>query len=610
MSFLALFSLMPIDKVAAATSVGLKFDPTSQTITTGGSFTVKFLAQLTDYRYGSYRVSGKILFPRNLINVTSLSTSGTAFTGYGSTSAYDNATGTLTFNRISYGGSASMLVFTVTFKSLAAGNATLAFDPSTATQSTQVSSMSNSTYIIVNPSCPAGQIGTPPNCTNPPVPPKPTPTPTPTPTPNPAPTPVRPPVATPGSEAPVAPETTAPTNQEGLDSVQKDAGNLSIKDVSITTTRKTNSLEWKTSLPNATSELFIGTSRTKKDTLVAVTKQDDTTSSASLNSLSPGTRYYYTITSYENPTPDQKASYEGAFTTRGYPTGIYITSNNKPASNAQVSLDGQTYKTNLDGLVTLELANKSYTAEVKLADSTVKNITIPVSAKTIPADGSDPEKQIFRFEVAGTHAATSSTGLRSLLLPVAAIVGSMAVLGGGFALFFVYKRKKLEQMPTVLPVSNDYLWRHPKSANHNPYSIDNQIQEEEQPSVRDLTSDEKEYAALTSIEQQIVSDDVQSNDNNAHNLIDGTVDVNTTTHDDSPQELDIWEQQDAIASTDDQVFSEYARPPLDDPSSRSDYTDSERIEESSMQDKDMDQSLEVQTVNTPPEINQLKSRLT
>ncbi|RYX79538.1 hypothetical protein EON76_02365 [bacterium] len=507
MSLVALFALVPVSQVAAATSVNLKLDPSSQVVTTGGSVTVKLVAEITDYRFMFYRVAGKINFPKNIVNVTSLSTAGSGFNVGNATSTYDNATGTITFNRSSYGGSANMLVFTLTFKTLTQGTAPLVFDSAASTQTTNLGQLSNSSIIIRNPACPTGQIGTPPNCSIPTPTPAPTPVPNPTPvtkppTPTPAPTPV--PNPTPVTTS----ENATPSTGTDPPTIKTDAGDLSINDVIATTNRKENSLAWGTSLSNVTSELFYGTSRSKKDIMATVTARSDTTSSATLEKLTPGVRYYYTITSYRNTSPNEKATYEGAFTTKGFPLLVYITNRGKASTGAQISLDGQTYKTDDEGRIKLELASKSYAAEILLPDSTKKTVAFAVEQKPIPSDGSDPENQIFRFDVTGSVGVGTGKGFQSYIGPIAIITIGAGVIVGGGALLLIRRRKQLEQ-PTSPQVSSDLVWQS-RPTTYTQYGTAYDQPDEEQLKPQ-LTSDQQEFIDVTSIEQKIVSEDMIDN---------------------------------------------------------------------------------------------------
>ena len=524
MSFVALFALVPARQVAAATSVNLKLDPSSQVVTTGGSVTVKLVAEITDYRFMFYRVAGKINFPKNIVTVTSLSTAGSKFNASAPTSTYDNATGKITFNRSSYGGSANMLVFTLTFKTLAPGTASLTFDPAASTQTTNLGQLSNGSIVARNPTCPTGQVGTPPNCS----------TPIPTPTPTPAPTPIPTPTPTPAPD-----NTTQPMGIEPAP-IQTNAGDLSIKNVAATTNRKENSLAWETSVPNVTSELFYGTSRSKKDIMATVIARNNTTASATLEKLEPGVRYYYTITSYKNTTPNEKATYEGAFTTKGFPAIIYVTNRGKASVNAQISLDGQTYKTDDEGKVKLELANKSYTADILLTDSTKKTMTFTVDRKSIPPDGSDPVSQIFRFDVTGVIGANSANSLGSFIVPIA--IGAISIGGivGGGTLFLLRRRKQLEQ-PLMPQASPDLLWQS-RPSTYTQYGTPYDQLDEEQPTVQ-LTSDQQEFIDVTSVEQKIVSEEIYTDPLAEAVPSDYSNDVNitSTSLSDTTDIPDIWE---------------------------------------------------------------------
>ncbi|OGL22682.1 hypothetical protein A2707_05225 [Candidatus Saccharibacteria bacterium RIFCSPHIGHO2_01_FULL_45_15] len=287
------------------------------------------------------------------------------------------------------------------------------------------------------------------------------------------------------------------------------------------------------------SELFYGTSRAKKDTFSTVTKKDDTTSATNFENLSPGTRYYYTITSYEAATPDKKASYEGAFTTRGYPVIVYITSNKKESANAQLAVDGQTYKANNNGMVKLELSDKTYDATITLLDATIKKVSIPVMKKTIPTNNTEPESQVFRFDVASAQTGSSTTNLSSLIGPLVIGAVAVALIGGGGIFFLIYRRRKLEQTVSPLPVSTDYLWQ-TKPSVHDSYT-ETPASQFEQPIPAKMNPDEQEYTAVTSVEQKPVSDETGQEYNDDLNTTDGIKGVNNTTNISEPEMPDMWD---------------------------------------------------------------------
>ena len=179
LSLLALVSLTPVNDVFAAAKIGLYLTPASQTVTNGTAFAVRFMADVSNRSPGAITIRGKLNFPKNILNVTSIDTAGSNYTMYASTS-YDNAAGTVTFNRSNYYPTdASTFIFTVNFKAIAVGSATVSIDPTTQAQNNPALYAKSGTYTSKAPTCPAGQIGTPPNCTTPTPAPKPTPTPAP-----------------------------------------------------------------------------------------------------------------------------------------------------------------------------------------------------------------------------------------------------------------------------------------------------------------------------------------------------------------------------------------------------------------------------------------------
>lgn len=457
LSLLALFSLTPVNQVHAAATIGLYLSPSSQTVTNGTAFAVRLMADVSNRSPGSITIKGKLNFPKNLINVTSISTAGSNFTMYASTS-YDNAAGTITFNRSNYYPTdASTLVFTINFKAIAVGSASVSIDPSTRAQGDPLLFANGGTYISQAPTCPAGQIGTPPKCTTPTPAPAPKPSPQPAPsqtTPTPAPAPVSVPAPTPDLPAAETPASIS-------------AGEMSIKETTAKSSWTKSSIQWGVTASDITTTIRLGTSKKSLDLHPEPKKQDDGTYIANVEKLLPGTRYYYEISAAATNAPEQKATFTNSFVTRGYPTVLTLKKDNKPITGTKIIIGDEAYTSNKDGRVELELANKTYTGEIKNSDGTVKTVTFTVANKSIPTDGAAPAAQLFSFDVTPVAATQSTAGSVSMWVIIGTAIGLLSLLGASIA-FLVYRRKKTET--TVLPTAiiDDYTWSNAVQNNQVP----------------------------------------------------------------------------------------------------------------------------------------------
>lgn len=448
LSLLAVFSLFPTRDVMAAGKIGFYLTPASQTLVIGSSFSVRFMVDITNRTSNWVTLKGKISYPKDRLQITTLDTSGSNYTSFVSTT-FDNATGVVNFNRTNTSVKAdSTYVFTINFKTVSTGTAPVTFTDVTG-QSSEPTYANGGTYSIVPPTCPAGQVGTPPNCSTPP--PKPTPTPTPTPKPTPTPTPAtESPTPTPQTET--SPEV-AP--------VQTPAGELTIHDVSAKTSWEHSTLTWSSSLSEITSSLKLGTSKDALKDGPEVIIKEDGSYQTTMSDLQPGTRYYYLITSTLNSDSTKQATYSGAFTTKGYPVSLTFTNNNEPTIGIKVSIDSGTYTTDKNGTIQLELANKKYDAIITTNDNATQKVSFTVAKKTISND-TTPEVQKFTFALTATATQNTPTANLPLGMIIATAVGGVALLGG-IGGFLFYRRRKIEQLALPNTSVEDYSWSGPIS---------------------------------------------------------------------------------------------------------------------------------------------------
>ncbi|MBI3889861.1 hypothetical protein HY312_04830, partial [Candidatus Saccharibacteria bacterium] len=243
--------------------------------------------------------------------------------------------------------------------------------------------------------------------------------------------------------------------------VQVDAGDLSIREVSTKPSWKANPISWNLTLADATPTLEIGTSKNALKTNDSVTKQDDGSYIASPKNLTPGVRYYYLITATANNDPLKKATYSGAFTTRGYPTSLVFTHDDKPVTGAKVTIENGSYTTDKNGSIELELSNKQYSASVTTGDGVTEKVQFTV-AKKASVNGSDPEKQTFNFTILKENA----TDQPALPLGLIAATGAgVFVMAASFIGFLLYRRRHAEQLAVPSTFTDEYSWEAPLPEN-------------------------------------------------------------------------------------------------------------------------------------------------
>ncbi len=404
--FLAVIA-MPVQALAA--TVQLYLSPASQSVQVGNSFTVKVYVNTT---VADGYVKANIKFPAANLQVTSLSTTNTAYPYY-ATQTYDNGAGTLSFAGYgSYQTGSALLVGTITFKAKAAGTASVTFKNTSVIAYSQynnndLTSTSGGTYTLTNPvtpTCPTGQIGTPPNCT--------------TPTSGDG-------GSTGGSTGGTTGGTTGGSTggtTGGTTSTSGSTGTTTTSQPKTTTTTKTTNnpivalidpnklnisepeanvdydhgtITWTTNYPTPTKvEYGLDADNLDQNQSFAEKVTDH---NVTLVNLVPGKRYYYRIAASADN--GQTANFEGQFTTSGFPVEITITTpNKKPVKNVHVTIDGESFTTDTYGKVQAGLSAENHTVIVS-ANRTSKTFSLNVEAKDIPTDGSEPEVQSFTFVV-------------------------------------------------------------------------------------------------------------------------------------------------------------------------------------------------------------------
>lgn len=344
-------------------------------------------------------------------------------------------------------------IISMKFRALTLGGATLSFGSGTNVNNGPTTG-SATTYNIIAPTCPAGQVGTPPNCTTPP-PPKPSPTPTPSkaPTVKPStkPTPVPSPVPTP-----------APTVEETPEPVLDSQGGLKIENVQVTTTRQKNSISWTMNRDESPPTLVYGTTKTKQTSDGKVTKLADGSYEVILPELKLGTLYYYTIKA-SSTNLLEGATYGGTFTTRGYPVQLTIQQNGVLAPSAKVKIGERTFTANKNAIITTELGDGEYSASINpVSTTTALLVNFTVAKKPVPASGS-PELQAFILNGNVDGAGSGSNDSITLILSA---LGLLAIIGS--IIGFLFYRRRNQQSEDANTVDGDLLMANYGSAIEDP----------------------------------------------------------------------------------------------------------------------------------------------
>lgn len=478
-AFVMLFSGMPIQRVFAAGNA-LLFTPTPSTLNINATITIDVKSYIeSPAQNGS--AAGRVLYPKSLLQVVATSTSGSA---YGAPAVnHDPNYGTIDFNgQITPGpGIGIKKVFTVTFKAIAAGSATLSFSGDSKINN-GATTLNTGQYTIIDPN-PA------------PVTPQPAPvTPAPV-TPTPVPTPIPAPVETPPTPTTVEENTT------------DDATGV-IEDVSSNYNYNSASVKWKHSKPQTTTKLMFGATKTGKVTKGELSEIEGGFSARMAN-LKPGTRYYFTITSEDEK--GKISTYDSVIVTRGYPVTVIITRNEAPLAETKIQIGSLSRTTDKDGAATFELAAGNYSLSMTGEDGATSTVSMTVASKLVPAEGKAPDSQRYSFNLDPARA-DSSGGPSILSFIVTLIIGGAVIVLGGLG-FIAYRRRQIDNVsgdtmiatgPSVV-INDGYNWQQqspqaplappPLPEAPRQYQAPNVVQEDEYEEPKDMFELAKEREA-------------------------------------------------------------------------------------------------------------------
>lgn len=396
-----LLSLVPSSVFAATNTLHISVSPASP-YNINASFTATVWTNV-EAPTNPGTVSGTLLFPANLLQVTSTSITGSA---YGNPAIAPGG-GAVDFSgSVNPGPQGFKKVFSVSFQTKAGGSGALSFTSGSTINSS--ATVRNTLGITVN---------------------------SPTPSAPPASAPPAPVVSTP----PPAPVATPPPASEVKDNTNEDASGV-ITDVAASPGYDKATVTWKHAREQASTTLIYGGTRTSMTTKAQVTRQPDGTYSAALIGLKPGLRYYYSIASEDSAKKVSK--WDSLVVTKGYPITIDVTENDVAAASAIVRIGSLSRTADQKGATQFELAAGNYNATITLEDKTTKNVTFSVAAKAIPADGKAPESQRYTFNLIPDEGAGGASA--SLLTFIAVLLVSGVVIALGVIGYLAWRRKQYE----------------------------------------------------------------------------------------------------------------------------------------------------------------------
>jgi hypothetical protein len=455
LSLMIIIGLVPSQLVSADANK-LYITPDSSQMNTGTSFTVNVRSySSTSPTTGT--VKGSVLYTTSLLAVSSISIAGSA---YGSP-AITQTSGTVTFNGSrSPSPSGTAQIFSITFKTLGAGTATVGFNGNSVLNGL-TTTYSGGTYAITNPA----------------------------PTPS-SPSPSSSSSSSSGSSSGTKPGSsgstyhytytpapivsTAPTvtpitavNADTAPAPTPDPTGV-VDSVIATPTYNSATVTWKVNATSPNTSLVYGTSSTELNKNAVVEKKADGSFATHITGLTPGQEYFYSITgSGSNVTA---GTYSSTIPVLGYPVVISVTENNVIANNVQVQIGSLNLVTHSDGKIAAGLAAGSYSGKITSETATL-NINLTVTDKPIPTDGSPPEAQTLSYNLTSSTLSAGPGAGTTILTFVGVLFGGGVIIVFGFLIFINYRRRKFDSGtdsyaissgPSVV-IKDDYSWAPPDS---------------------------------------------------------------------------------------------------------------------------------------------------
>lgn len=412
-----LVAIIPQSVVHGADPNRLFVTPSSAQLNIGSSITVN-VRSYADSDQSSGSVSGTLTYPAGMLSYTGYSAAGSA---YGSPTVSPGS-GTIGFSGTrSPATSGSAHIFSVTFKAIGAGSAIVNFANNSRVNNS-TTEYNSGVYTIVNPNPPAT------------VQPSPSQTSRPSPSASPSPLPT----------VSVAPTTPTPSTDPDPQPTSDPTG--VVNSVAADPLYSSGKITWRVTATNPASTLSYGASAAKLDKSGSVLKEADGSFSATLNGLTPGVRYYFSI----NGSGDggKAGTYSGSLLTKGFPIVISVTENDTPAKNAQIKIGTRNYTTGSNGKRAVSLASGTYTGTIT-TDTATEAITIKVESKAIPPDGKAPESQAFTFNLKSSPLDQGPGSGSTILTFIGVLVGGALVTTTGFFIFIAYRRRQFERSDSV-----------------------------------------------------------------------------------------------------------------------------------------------------------------
>lgn len=419
-----------------AVSGNVYFTPDGGPVRMGDTITVEVRGNVPDPGLWGGGATIVVNYDPSKLELLDRNDSGGAFRGANSRNWDGTKAGTVryvAYYAINAPGVKGTKIISMDFRAIGTGSAPMSFGsvnvnngPTTGTPSS---------FNIIPRTCPAGQVGTPPNCSTPPPAPTPTPKPTTPSTPaKPTATPTPSPVV--ASDPPIIDSTESTPDPE----VASDGG-LKIEDVKATTTRQKNSVSWTLNRDEIIPTIAYGLSKSSATKSADVKQLEDGSYESEFGDLKPGTLYYFTIKAASSDSL-QGATHSGTLTTRGYPVQLTIQQNGVLAPGAKVTIGQRNFVANKDAIIATELGEGNFNATIRPVGATNSYpVSFAVAKRTIPSSGS-PALQSFTLNAVIDGASSDEND--NLALAIGGVITGLGLLGGMIG-FLIYKRKQRDQ---------------------------------------------------------------------------------------------------------------------------------------------------------------------
>lgn len=236
-----------------------------------------------------------------------------------------------------------------------------------------------------------------------------------------------------------------------------------IDGVSVTPSHTSAVISWDVNSTSPSSTLSYGDSSSNLDQTATVSKAESGKFTTTLSKLTPGKRYSYMISATGGTS--ESSTYSGTFLAIGFPITITVTENDVPIKTGMLKIGGSSYPIGGDKL-TINVAAGKYTATVS-TDTATTTQDIEVKSKSVPADGSDPEAQQFKFALTSSVIEGGPGSGNSILTFVGILVGGTALLAVAGFVFITIRRRRFESgggysssgSQSSITIDDGYQWK-------------------------------------------------------------------------------------------------------------------------------------------------------